>query len=60
MKYLAPLVFFIFFMACKPTQQWSGQGPINVVPTEDKPIETQVYRDFDLGDGLFISNQMED
>ncbi len=59
MKYLAPILLIFIFFACKSNQQWSGQGPINVVPTEDKPIETQVYRDFDLGDGFFISNKME-
>jgi len=59
MKYLAPFAFILVLISCKSPQQWTGQGPIEVVPTEDRAIETQVYQDFDLGDGFFLSNKME-
>lgn len=59
MKYLAPIVLIVLIFACKTPQQWTGQGPIEVVPTTDRPIENQPYQDFDLGDGFFISNKME-
>jgi cytosolic carboxypeptidase protein 6 len=62
MKFLkTTLLFlpFVFLFACKTTAQWEGQGPIQIIETKDRPIQLQSKQTFDLGKGLFFSNQME-
>ena len=62
MKYLKPayiLVLFISLSACKSTAQWEGQGPIQIIETEDQPISYQAKQTWDVGNGIFLSNQFE-
>ena len=62
MKYLKPsyfLVLLIAFSACKSTAQWEGQGPIQIIETEDRPISYQTKQTWDAGNGVFLSNQFE-
>ncbi|MEM6629014.1 MAG: M14 family metallopeptidase [Bacteroidota bacterium] len=49
------LLFFI--SACKQAQQWSGQDPIQKVSTLTRPIQKQYVGIFDLGEGIYLSNQ---
>ncbi len=53
--FIAPL---LFFSACKSTQ-WAGQAPIQKVSTLTVPIQKQVKGIFDLGEGVYVSNQFE-
>ncbi len=53
--------FFIFLCAsllcaCKQETQWKGQAPIKKVSTQTVPIQLQFKGTFDLGDGVFMSN----
>lgn len=43
-------------MACKRETQWKGQKPIKKVSTQTVPIQMQHKGIFDLGDGVFMSN----
>ena len=62
MKLLKPsfsLLPLLILLACKSTAQWEGQGPIQIVETVDLPVQVQTKQTFDLGNGLYFSNQME-
>jgi cytosolic carboxypeptidase protein 6 len=62
MKYLKPIlsIFLLgLIFSCKTTSQWEGQGPIQIIPTESKPIQIQEKKTFDLGKGLYFSNQFD-
>ncbi|GAB5554053.1 MAG: M14-type cytosolic carboxypeptidase [Saprospiraceae bacterium] len=37
-------------------KKWEGQGPINVVKTNTLPIQRQYVSTFDLGEGIYASN----
>lgn len=45
--------------SCKSSQQWEGQGPIQIIPTESKTIQLQEKKTFELENGLYFSNQFE-
>lgn len=57
------VLYFIFItflvLSCKPIKQWSGQGPIEIIPTESKAIQLQEKGLVDLGNGIYISNDFE-
>ena len=40
-------------------KQWKGQAPIKKVSTETVPIQLQYRGTFDLGEGVFVSNEFE-
>jgi hypothetical protein len=46
-------------ISCKSTSQWEGQGPIQIISTESKAIQTQEKKTFDLDKGIYISNEFE-
>lgn len=46
----------IFFNSCKSNKQWEGQGEIKKVITETVPIAKQYKGTFDVGSGIYISN----
>jgi len=45
--------------SCKQETQWEGQKPIKKVSTQTVPIQLQYKGTFDLGKGVFISNEFE-
>ncbi len=45
--------------AIAQTTPWKGQAPIKVVPTTTLPIQKQFKATFDLGQGIYGSNQFE-
>ena len=62
MKYLHPIltVFFLaLVISCKSTAKWEGQGPIQIIPTESKPIQIQEKKVFELNNGVYLSNDFE-
>ena len=66
MSYLNPsklstlfLCIILFITSCKQTQQWSGQDPIQKVSTLTRPIQQQYRGIFNLGDGIYLSNQFD-
>jgi len=56
---LAPLLFLILLFACKSTKQWEGQGPIQVVPTENREVTFQEKQVFRTPSGVHFSNDFE-
>ena len=42
--------------SCKTSEQWGGQAPIRIVPTNTLPIQKQQIGVFDLGQGVYASN----
>ena len=54
------VVFFLFpILACNRDSQWAGQEPVIKVSTETVPIQLQYKGTFDLGGGVFVSNDFE-
>jgi hypothetical protein len=62
MKFLK-LICILFFLglinSCKSTAKWEGQGPIQIIPTESKEIQIQKKQVFEVGNGVYFSNQFE-
>lgn len=61
MKYNYPiyLSLALLILGCKSSQQWEGQGPIQIIPTESKPIVYQEKQTFEPSTGVFLSNEFE-
>lgn len=53
---LLVLVLILTLGSCKQDAKWTGQKPIQVVPTNSLPIQKQHIGTFDLGEGIFASN----
>lgn len=53
------VLFMLVNWSCKRETQWEGQKPIEKVSTQTVPIQLQYKGTFDLGDGVFISNDFE-
>jgi hypothetical protein len=55
------LIFLILynFLACNHDSQWKGQAPIKRVSTETVPVQLQYKGTFDLGNGIFMSNNYD-
>lgn len=58
-----PLLLLVsIFLSCigvnqaEAQKKWEGQGPINVVKTNTLPIQRQYITTFDLGQGIYASN----
>lgn len=52
------LLSILSFTNCnKAVQKWEGQGPIRVVKTNTLPIQRQYVGTFDLGNGIYASNE---
>jgi len=45
--------------SCKHDSQWEGQEPVKKVRTETVPIQLQYKGIFDLGTGVYMSNEFE-
>ena len=50
------LLLIVGLWSCKTSQQWAGQAPIRIVPTNTLPIQKQQLGTFDLGQGVYASN----
>jgi hypothetical protein len=48
-----------FIWSCNQDSQWKGQAPIQRVSTLTKPIQLQVKKTFDLGQGIYCSNDFD-
>lgn len=60
LKVLFVCVFFCSLLTtCVSNKKWAGQGPIQVVPTQTLPIQKQWKGVFDLGEGIYLSNQFD-
>jgi cytosolic carboxypeptidase protein 6 len=65
MNLLKNKIFIVFsfltlaLLACKHEKQWEGQEPIRRVNTETVPIQLQYKATFDVGNGVFFSNDFE-
>ncbi|MEM6379309.1 MAG: M14 family zinc carboxypeptidase, partial [Bacteroidota bacterium] len=45
--------------AAKTTQKWQGQAPIRIVPTNTLPIQRQYLGTYNLGNGIYASNEFD-
>jgi len=56
---------FFFFIsisllwACKQDTKWKGQGLIEKIDTHTLPVQQQLKRTFDLGNGIYSSNEFD-
>ena len=50
------LMLVITLMSCDRDTQWKGQGAIRKVNTETVPIQHQLKGEFNLGNGVYYSN----
>ena len=53
------LAIIIFTGSCRQETQWEGQEPITKVSTQSVPIQLQYKGAFNLGKGIFISNEFD-
>ncbi len=54
------LVFFVLMLwSCKHETQWQGQGSVKKVSTKTVPVQLQRKATYDLGNGIFCSNEFE-
>ena len=61
-KFNNSLVIFIIISllwSCKQRTQWEGQEPVRKVSTQTVPIQLQHKGTFNLGKGVFISNEFD-
>ena len=58
-RYFWIVIVGLGLFACKSTQPWKGQAPIVTVPTTTLPIQKQYKGTFDLGEGIYCSNEFE-
>lgn len=55
--FFAVLALLFSSIGCsKKTTQWSGQAPITIVPTSTRPIQKQLKGVFDIGQGIYATN----
>ncbi len=64
MKQFNTILFGLFLIistiwSCKQDTQWKGQDPIERVSTYTKPIQLQLKKTFDLGKGIYCSNEFD-
>lgn len=60
MRNLFILLLLLTWMgSCKSQQQWEGQGEVSKVSTETVPVQRQYKGIFDIGRGIYASNDFE-
>ena len=52
-------IVIVLFFSCNHDKQWEGQKPVEKVSTFTVPIQLQHKDIFDLGNGIFCSNDFE-
>lgn len=55
--WLTSLLFVL--VSCKTNKQWEGQGEIKKVETQTVPVQRQFKDVFELGKGIFASNEFD-
>lgn len=50
---------FVITTSCKTNKQWEGQGEIQEVNTQTVPVNFQFKDVFDLGKGIYASNEFD-
>lgn len=53
------LIICCAIAACEGDKKWAGQAPIRKVSTLTQPIQRQFKGDFNLGQGVYVSNNFE-
>jgi len=54
------LFLIVLTVGCKTKKTvWKGQEPIKKVSTKTRPIQYQLKKTFDIGDGIFLSNEFD-
>ena len=56
---LTLVLISLLIWTCKTTTKWKGQAPIKAVPTTTLPIQKQNKGIFDLGHGIYASNDFD-
>jgi len=57
-KGLLLVIIIALFWSCQPKDtKWAGQAPIEKVSTLTRPIEYQLKKIYDLGNGIYCSNE---
>jgi len=62
MKYSVWIVLFlaaILVWDCKTNTQWKGQEPLKKVSTKTRPIQYQLKKTWNLGNGIYCSNEFD-
>ena len=52
-------IFTIIFFSCNRNKLWKGQGPLVKVSTKTRPIQKQVKKTYDLGNGIYANNEFQ-
>ena len=53
-------LLMILFVSCGPVdKKWKGQEPIQKVDTRTRPIQYQLKQTYNLGNGIFVSNDFD-
>lgn len=52
-------ILFFTVNAQNKKEKWKGQAPIQKVNTSTRPIQYQLKKTYDLGKGIFLSNEFE-
>ncbi|WP_319480120.1 M14 family metallopeptidase [uncultured Draconibacterium sp.] len=56
--FAASVIFFL--SSCQPKDtKWEGQEPIKKVSTLTRPIQYQLKKTYDVGNGIFLSNEFD-
>ncbi|MBN1650313.1 MAG: hypothetical protein JW857_03225 [Bacteroidales bacterium] len=58
-KFSIGIIAISLLWSCQQDTQWKGQEPIQRVSTLTKPIQLQLKKTFDLGDGIYCSNEFD-
>ncbi len=59
-KGLLFLIIIVLFWSCQPKDtKWAGQAPLQKVSTLTKPIQYQLKKTYDLGNGIYCSNEFD-
>ena len=58
-QFLFLLLILFFTWACKTDKQWKGQEPLIKVNTETRPIQYQLKKTWNLGNGIYCTNDFD-
>lgn len=57
---LALLTSLAFFVSCGPKNtKWKGQGPLEIENTQTRPVVYQLKTTYNVGNGIFCSNEFD-
>ncbi|MEY2950195.1 MAG: hypothetical protein RLZZ248_1396 [Bacteroidota bacterium] len=58
-RLLFVFISILWILSCQKSTKWAGQKPIQVVPTDSRPVQKQWKGTFELGGGIYASNDFE-